>query len=1034
VLPLLTAFSFLTAPVRDTAHLVVVATTDVHGHVTDWDYVHNRTFRGGLVRVATIVDSLRAKYPGQVIVADAGDVVQGDPFATYFGRVAPRDPSPVIEAMNLIGYDVATLGEHEFDGGMAALRRTLAGAAYPYVSGNIYTLAGDTLLFPGYVVLQRNGVRVGVTGFTTPGVMVWDRDQVRSSIRMERIPLAAARVLNALRRESDISLVLVHSGIDGASSYDTAGVGAENVAAALGSGAVRPALVVAGHSHREIRELVINGVHFTQPRPFAGSVSVTHIDLVRDNDRWLPSAIRSELIPTAGVMASPRLVQRLAPEHAAVLSWVQQPVGIARSHMPAVGARAGPTPIVNFINTVQQRRSGADLSATPAFDVAAGFDRDTIRMADLLELYPTDNTLRAIRLTGGQLKQYLEHSAEYFRTDAVGRVSLNDSTSGDDFDIIFGARYDIDLRRRVGDRIRNLEIKGRPVSAAGSYTLALGSSRQTGSGGYSMVRGAPMVYDKGESIRDLLVAEIKQRGEIDSADYAAREWRIVPEGSALAVRQLFGVPAQPTPEAAQDTVLLRVLATSDLHGTLLSRVRSPDEGASGGVAAIAASMDSLAAECGCPTLRLDAGDALQGTVTANVTHGRAMVDVLNHLGIVAGVVGERDLEWSLDTLRRRMSEANFPLLAANVFDSAGAGRPEWALPYHLVKAGNYTVAVVGYITSDTKTSLKPRLTAGIRFGDGAIALHDVLTELREKHPDVTILLAHAGLTCEQSVCSGEVIRLVEGVEPRTVDLVIAGHSPAPVSTRTASVPIVQGAEGGAALAVADLVKTPAGGREIRTRIEPVSEERLTPNAAVAELAASYRRKADALISRPVATIKFPLPRTGDQSRLGMLISEARRNVLRADVGLVRNEDIRADLSAGPVSYGQLFEAQSSQNGMVKVTLSGRRLQEVLEQALDRQGRPAAHVAGVTVEYDPRRPPLKRIRQIELPGGKKLRAGDSYILATDDFVSGGGAGYSALVGLPAEPAGMLDVDALALYLRRLPQPVVAPAGQGFTSTR
>src|SRR3954469_24969376 len=225
MLSLLTTLSLVMAPPApsDTAHLVVVAVTDVHGHVTDWDYAHNRPYAGGLVRVATIVDSLRTKYPGQVIVADNGDLIRGDPFATYYGRVAPRAPNPVVEAMGLIGCDVATFGAHEFDGGMPALRRAISGAAFPYVSGNIYAVAGDTLLFKPYVVLQRDGVRVGVTGFTTPGVMVWDRDQVRSSVRVERIPPAAARVLGRLSGEADISIALVQSGLEGGSTYDTAG-------------------------------------------------------------------------------------------------------------------------------------------------------------------------------------------------------------------------------------------------------------------------------------------------------------------------------------------------------------------------------------------------------------------------------------------------------------------------------------------------------------------------------------------------------------------------------------------------------------------------------------------------------------------------------------------------------------------------------------------------------------------------------------------------------------------------------------------
>jgi len=216
-------------------------------------------------------------------------------------------------------------------------------------------------------------------------------------------------------------------------------------------------------------------------------------------------------------------------------------------------------------------------------------------------------------------------------------------------------------------------------------------------------------------------------------------------------------------------------------------------------------------------------------------------------------------------------------------------------------------------------------------------------------------------------------------------------------------------------------------------VAPVSPDSVTANAAMAELVETYRRKADSLTSRVVATIKLPLARSGDQYPLGGLIAEARRNVLRADVGLVGNAGIRADLPAGPVTYGQLFEIQPSQNGLIKVTLSGARLREVLEHAINREGRPTAHVAGVKVRYDPRAR-KSRVRSVELLGGRKLRTDATYTLAVDDFLSAGGDGYTMLAGLPAEPGGMLDVEGLITYLRRLPQPVTVQDEAGFSSTR
>jgi 2',3'-cyclic-nucleotide 2'-phosphodiesterase / 3'-nucleotidase / 5'-nucleotidase len=1031
MLPLIAAL-VLTAPIQDTAHVVLVATTDIHGHVTDWNYAKERAYPGGLTRVATVVDSLKARYPGQVVVLDAGDLLQGDPFATYFARVKPHDPHPVIEAMNLVGYDVATPGNHDFDWGLPAMRRAISAAAFPYVSGNIYSLGGDTLLYPAFTVLHRQAVRIGVAGFTTPGVMLWDRDEIEGKVRVERIPAAAARTLAAMRRQVDLAVVLIHSGMEEAASYDTTGIGGENVAMSLAAMPIRPDLVVVGHTHREMRDSVLGGVHFVQPKPYGGSVSVTHIDLVKEAQRWRLARVRSDLVSTGAVLPSARVSQRSLPAHRAVLAWINTPIGQASGPLPAAAARAEPTAILNFINAVQRKRTGAQLSAASAFDLEAGLDSGDITIGQVAALYPYDNTLRAVRVTGGQVKAYLEHSARYFWADAAGRITINDSIPGYNFDVLAGARYDVDLRRPVGDRIVNLTVRGRVVDPAETFTLAVNSYRQSGAGGYAMLQRAPVVYDKAENIRDLLIQEIRAHPSIDPADYGAREWRIVPEGIATAVKALFRISPPPPVEETGDIILLRIFATTDLNGALLPKPDQDGEPA-GGMAVISGMLDSLTAECRCPTLRLDAGDAMQGTVIANLTHGRAMVDVLNRMEIGAAALGEHDFEWSLDTLRRRLSESRYPWLAANVFDAETGRRPDWIVPYRVLEGGGLKVAVVGYITSDTKARLKPALTSGLRFGDGVLPIHDVLAEVRSGRPDLTILLAHAGASCQGAACSGEVIRLAEGLEPRTVDLMIAGHTPL-VNTRVSGVPIVSGGTKGSAIVVADVVRTPAGGREVRARIQPVRPGQVTATAAVAELVEGYRRKADSLTGRTVAMVKFPLRRTGDQHRVGALLAEARRNVLRADLGLVGNDGIRADLPAGPVTYGQLFEIQPSQNGLVKLTLTGARLREVLEQSIDSAGRPVAHVAGVKVRYDPRRRPGRRVQAVELSGGRKLQRDATYTLAVDDFLATGSDGFTQLTGLPAEPGGTLDVEALITYLRRLPQPVAFVEQPGFVSAR
>src|SRR5881396_786911 len=154
----------------DTAHIVIVATTDIHGRVLGWDYVRDGVAPGGLSRVATALETLRARYPGNVVLVDAGDLLQGNPFATFFGRYDKRQPQPIVDALNALQYDAVTPGNHDFDFGVDFLRRAASQATFRYVSANVTDESGKAL-FATSVVLPRGSVKIGITGFTTPSVM-----------------------------------------------------------------------------------------------------------------------------------------------------------------------------------------------------------------------------------------------------------------------------------------------------------------------------------------------------------------------------------------------------------------------------------------------------------------------------------------------------------------------------------------------------------------------------------------------------------------------------------------------------------------------------------------------------------------------------------------------------------------------------------------------------------------------------------------------------------------------------------------------
>ncbi|HTY07317.1 MAG TPA: 5'-nucleotidase C-terminal domain-containing protein [Gemmatimonadales bacterium] len=1014
----------------DSAHLVIVATTDVHGRVLGWDDARDVEAPGGLSRVATILSTLRTQYPGQVIVVDAGDLIEGNPFATYFGRVAPARPNPIVDALNALNYDAATPGNHEFTFGVDALKTDIADATFQYVSANVLVPAtqverSDVPLFPPTTVVSRGGVRVGITGFTTPGVMVWERANVTGKIKVVPIAQAAPGALAALDRQGvDFKLVLVHAGLGDPSNYDTTGVGPENDAAVLAGLPSKPDLVVFGHTHREVRDTVIGGVHFVQPGPWARSVSVVHVWFRRVNGKWALDHLRADLIPLTGVSELPSFVRRETPAHDRVRSWASGTIGTGDAGFDGRYARAEDTPLLDFINEVQRRRAGADLSAASLEDPGVSLSGE-VHERDLAAVYPYDNTLVAVRISGRQLKEYLERSTRYYRTYAPGQSVINAAVPGGSFDAVSGVDYQIDLTQPEGQRIRGLLYKGRPVTGVDSFTIALSSYRAAGGGGYDMLKGARVVYDRNEDIRGLLGAEIRRVGNLTPAAYFVRNWSILPPAAA-AVRAVFAPAAGSVSDA--DSTMLRVLAITDLHGALAARTWDWSKGRPvGGVAALKTWFDSLAADCGCTTVRLDGGDEMQGTPISNFAFGRPVIAAFNRLGIDAAAIGNHEFDWSIDTLRARMAEANYPFLSANITDASGA-RPAWLDPWTIISRGGLKVVVLGLTTTSTPTTTEPRNVAGLTFGPLAAAVKRELPAARAAG-NFVIVLAHEGAFCDSGACHGDIVDLARALDSGSVDLIVAGHTHVRINTRVNGIPIVEAASSGRDIAVVDFIRS--GGRccNVRTQVIDDYADQVRPDTGLAVLVARAQAKVDTVTRQPVATLRFALARQGDEYPLGHLIADAQLNMGRGDVSIMNNGGIRADLPAGAVTYGDLFQCQPFGNKLVRLTVPGTTLLDALEWSLG-GGEARAQVGGVEVWYDARRPAGRRITRTKLTNGRKIDPKASYTLVVSDFLAAGGSGYAMLKGLPSASVGLTDLDALIAYLKVLPQPVDAPAEPRF----
>jgi len=391
--------------------LTIAATTDVHGRLRAWDYYAGAPDPAhSLAAAATIVDSARQANPDGVVLVEGGDILQGNPLLYVAARVRPTPVHPVIAAMNVMRYDAAVLGNHEFNYGVPLLQKAMAQAGFPFVAANVMDAQGKPWVAP-LTMVTRRGVRVAIVGGTTPGSMVWDRENLKAAglTVTDIVPAVRQRVQEARRRKADVVIVLLHSGLEGAASYDTVATGlpSENVAGRVPREIEGIDAVVFGHSHRELVDSTINGALVMQPRNWAGSVALGTLTLERRGRRWVVVSRKGQSVRVAGHREHPAVLAAMRSTHEATMDWVNEPVGRTPVAWRADSARVADMPITDLVNEVMRRTTGAELSATAAFSLDAGLDTGAVTQAELSRLYPYDNTLRAVRITGAQLKAFL---------------------------------------------------------------------------------------------------------------------------------------------------------------------------------------------------------------------------------------------------------------------------------------------------------------------------------------------------------------------------------------------------------------------------------------------------------------------------------------------------------------------------------------------------------------------------------------------------------------------------------------------------
>lgn len=520
----------------DTSSVVIMGTADLHGYVRAWDYYRDE---GGLdnsmSRVATLVDSVRDHHPDALLL-DAGDWLQGNSFAEYFATV-DEDQShyPLLEIADYMEYDAFVLGNHEFDYGISYLNRQIDQTETPIIGANVFYHDTEEPAYLPYIIREVGKLKVAVLGLNTPGTAVWNRTRVEGRLDFRDGVEVASRFVPKLKEEkgADVVVVLAHSAFDGDDSYTEEGVPEENFGRSILEQVPDVDAFVLGHRHRTF-EKITEGQHggpvaVIESGRWGSHLGIIELKVVDSGGDQPSEVIRAEtrMYSTAHADEHQGVVGKVEDAHHKVREYVNQPLATTPDMWSAGQAREKHTPIIELIHRVQLEKTGAQLSAAAAFNTNVEFGPGDIRLGDIAMLYPYENTLYKMELTGRQIRDFLEYTSRYYLKPEDGELKTNPQWPGFNYDMLSGVDYELDLRHEPGERIVRLEYQGEPVQDEDTFTVAINSYRAEGGGGFQMLAGGRVLEVIDTSVRDMIISYLKEKGEISVSEFDQENWNLI---------------------------------------------------------------------------------------------------------------------------------------------------------------------------------------------------------------------------------------------------------------------------------------------------------------------------------------------------------------------------------------------------------------------------------------------------------------------------------------------------------------------------
>ncbi|MGW7256028.1 bifunctional metallophosphatase/5'-nucleotidase [Streptomyces sp. NPDC054834] len=549
----------------------ILGTTDLHSHVFDWDYYKDAAYSDkagnsvGVARVATLVKQQReAKGEDHVLLVDAGDIIQGTSLAYYFARVDPITDGvkhPMAVAMNHMRYDAAALGNHEFNYGIDVLRKFEKQCRFPLLGANALDAKTLRPAFAPYTVKKIRvpgapDIKVGILGLTNPGIAIWDKDNVSGKMVFPGLVEQAKKYVPRLRALGcDVVFLTDHSGLDGSSSYGDELPYVENASNLVAEQVPGIDAILVGHTHVEVPSYTVKNeqtgedVLLSEPYCWGYRLSVFDFELELHHGQWKVTSKKAQTLNPNTVDEDPEIKKLLAADHELVVKYVNTAVGTCTEDLSAAESCWKDVPIMDFIHKVQADTVKAGLStadaALPLISVAAPFSRTAeipagnVTIKDIAGLYIYDNTLYGKKLTGAQLKDYLEYAAKYYHQvpsgTAVDTATLTGANSFWDYmyDTAAGVDYEIDIAQAEGSRIKNLTYGGTPVADDQVFVVAVNNYRANGGSGYPHIASAEIAYSSTNEIRQLMIDYLLAKGSLNPADFATVNWKLTQDGTPV---------------------------------------------------------------------------------------------------------------------------------------------------------------------------------------------------------------------------------------------------------------------------------------------------------------------------------------------------------------------------------------------------------------------------------------------------------------------------------------------------------------------